>query len=229
MPKLISILIDKQDNFEIIRDQIAAILVTESNNQEQLAISAGKESILWSLDVYTERSTPWEKWINVSGNEVPAADAVPIVNVGFDNLTNDKAASNVVKRQKADAVYNVDVYGLGISANDDIGHTPGDYKAALESQRAARLVRNILMSSTYTYLGLQGIVWTRWLDSLTTFRSEPNGRQMERIVGTRLAFGVSFNEFSPQYVPKDLDVLTATVKRADDGKILLVTEFDYTT
>lgn len=42
-------LIDKQDSVEIIRDQIAAILVQEIANQQALAIADSKDPALWTL------------------------------------------------------------------------------------------------------------------------------------------------------------------------------------
>ena len=222
---MIDTLIDKKDTFEIVRDKIAAILKVEVAEQQVLAEAAGKPPALWDLDIYSESFNPWEKWLN---SKAPNYNLTPIVNVRFESLTDDKAASNVVERQKVDAVYNIDMYGLGIAKSNDDGHIAGDYAAALESQRATRLVRNILMAANYTYLDLRGLVWGRWVDSITSFDPELNGRQMQRIMGTRIRFGVVFNEFSPQITPEILQTITATVKRAEDGQILLVTEYDYT-
>ena len=60
---MISELIDKQDNFEIVRDQIAAILVNEVASQMALATAEAKDPEDWNLQIFTERSNPWEKWL----------------------------------------------------------------------------------------------------------------------------------------------------------------------
>lgn len=218
-------LIDKQDNFEIIRDQIAAILVAEVANQMALAPAAipAQDPADYKLRVFTERSNPWEQWLNEQ------TDRSPIVNVWFDNSTFDPKASNVMARQKTEAVYNIDCYGYGRSADDGgTGHIPGDKDAALEAQRALRLVRNILMAGENTYLLLQGLVWSRWPQSVTSFQPQQDGRQIQQVVGLRLAFRVVFNEFSPQYVPETLEFLAIEVLRKEDGEIYFQADYDYT-
>ena len=188
---MIQELIDKQDNFEIIRDQIAAILKTESVSQMEKAESAAKDPNLWKLRIYTERSNPWEQFTG------EVADTSPLVNVWFDNETFDERASNTHQRQKTEGIFNIDCYGMGISSDEPgAGHKPGDKEAALEVQRAIRLVRNILMSSTYTYLGLRGTVWQRWPQAISVFQPQENERPVEHVVGSRIALKtVSLNSW----------------------------------
>jgi len=215
-------LIDKQDNVEIVRDQIAAILVTEIANQQVLAIAAAKDPDDFKLRIFTERSNPWEQFLNVQ------ADISPLVNVWFDNSNYDPSASNVIERQKTTAVYNIDCYGFGQSADIPAGgHIPGDEKASFEVQRALRLVRNILMAAENTYLQLQGLVWQRWPQSITVFQPQIDGRQMQQIVGARLAFRVGFNEFSPQFELETLELVSVDVLRAEDGEIVLEADYSY--
>lgn len=220
---MIDELIDKFDSFEIVRDQIAAILATEVANQMQLAIDAGKDPELWKLRIYSERSNPWEQFLNNQD------DRSPIVNVWYDNANFDGAASNTVERQKSTSVYNIDCYGLGISLDDaGGGHEPGDKVAAFECHRAIRLVRNILMAAQYTYLGLRGLVWQRWPQSITVFQPELDARQMQKVVAGRIAFRVMFNEFSPQVLGEPLELVSVDVERASDGQILIQADYDYT-
>lgn len=222
-PPLIPSLIDKQDNFEIIRDQIAAILKVESTGQQALAVTAAKDPDLWKLRVFTERSDPWEQWLNNQD------DASPIINVWFDNMTPDPRASNVMERQKVDGVFNIDCYGLGISADIPAGgHIPGDQEAALESQRAFRLVRNILMAGPYTYLGLRGLVWTKMPQAGTSFQPQLDVRSAQRVLATRLALRVGFSEFAPQFEAEVLELISVQVRRTEDGEIVLEADFDFT-
>lgn len=219
-------LIDKQDNFEIIRDQIAAILKLEIVNQQVLAAAALKDPDDWKLRIFSERSNPWEQWVNV--DDPATVDKSPLINVWFDNSTFDPSASNVSERQKCEAVYNIDCYGYGIS--EDVpagGHKPGDRDAALKVHKALRLIRNILMASENTYLQLQGLVWTRWPQAITSFQPQMDGRQIQQIVGARLAFRVVFNEHSPQYVAETLEFLSIDVKRTEDGEIVAEADYDY--
>lgn len=219
---MITELIDKQDSFEIIRDQIAAILVTEVANQMQLATDGGKDPDAWKLRVYKERSNPWEQLLNEQ------ASRSPIVNVWFDNTSFDPGAGSTVERQKTEGVFNIDCYGYGLSEDEPGGgHKPGDREAALEVHKAIRLVRNILMAGPYTYLGLRGLVWQRWPQSITVFQPQLDGRQMQQIVGARVAFRVVFNEFSPQVTSENLELLSVTVDELETGELLVSADYEY--
>ncbi|MCH9837694.1 hypothetical protein K0U83_18675 [bacterium] len=215
----IATLIDKQDTAEIIRDQIAALLALETAAQVKLANTAGKSTPSeWKFRVFQERANPWE--------EVPG---VPIVNVWWDNSTFDGAASNIVERQKSSTIYNLDCYGYGRSSDNPAGgHHCGDQSAAEEAQKAVRLVRNILMSAEYTYLGLRGTVWRRWIDSISIFQPQQDNQNVQHVVVARLAFRVEFNEYSPQVVAETLDLLTVDVLRTEDGEIVVEADYDYT-
>ncbi|MCH9712753.1 MAG: hypothetical protein K0U20_09035 [Proteobacteria bacterium] len=219
---VLTTLIDKQDTAEIIRDQIAAILAFEVANQKTLAIAASKDPALWDLKIYTERSNPWEQFLSDN------PDPTPIVNVWFDNESFDKTASNVVERQKATGVFNIDCYGFGISADDGTGHKPGDREAAFEVQRAIRLVRNILMSAENTYLQLpRGTAWDRFPGSITSFQPAIDSQQVQQIVGARILFNVSYNEFSPQIEGDILELLSVDVNRTEDGQIVVEADYNY--
>ena len=222
---VIETLIDKQDTFEIVRDQIAAILKLESGIQQALAADAGKDPDDWKLRVFLERANPWEQWLNVQGDNVAALDKSPIVNVWFDNINYDRKASNIMERQKGDGVFNIDCYGFGVSSDNLAGgHNPGDEASALASQKACRLVRNILMAAQYTYLGLQGTVWGRWPQNITAFQAQLNNQAAQQVLGTRLALLSGFNEFSPQYVAETLSLISIDV--TDDQEVVLL-EADY--
>jgi len=214
-------LIDKLDTFEIIRDQIAALLVLEVANQKMLATTAGKNPALWDLKVYLERSNPFEQFLKDNPDETP------IVNVWFDNENFDKSASNLIERQKANGVFNIDVYAIGVT--EDIvagGHKPGDREAALNAQRAIRLIRNILMSAENTYLQLtRQTAWDRIPQAITLFQPTIGDQPVQNIMGARLALSVSYNEFSPQVKGEIMELLSVDIHRAEDGQ--LIAEADY--
>lgn len=228
MAAKITTLIDKQDNFEIVRDKIAQILADEIANQQVLALAATKDPLLWKLKIYTERSNPWELFLN----KQDATVKTPIVNVWFDNSNIDGQASNTVERQKVDGTFNIDIYALGISQTDGgSGHIAGDEDAATEAQRALRLVRNILMAGTYTYLGFprkeNQFVWKRMVQAITSFQPEQTGNQAQQIQAIRLSLAVSYNEFSPQVEGEILDLITNDIKRESDGAIIAEANYEY--
>lgn len=217
----ISTLIDKQDTFEIVRDQIAAILVTEVASQMVLA---GANAADYKLRIFSERSNPWGEFQNLT-----PADTSPLVNVMYDNSSFDGNAGNIMETQKTTGIYNIDCYGLGISADvPGGGQIAGDRLAALEVQRALRLVRNILMAAEYTYLQLRGVVWKRWITSANAFQPPIDGQNAQNVQGARLALQVTFSETSPQIAPTELDLLSTEVQSAANGEILAAALFDFT-
>lgn len=214
---MIESLIDKKDGFEIVRDQIAAILRVEVENQKALAEASGKDPGLWDLRIFSERSNPFE--------EIREGESTPLVNVWYSSSEFDYASSGVVDRQAASGVFNIDVYGTGTSQETEEGHSPGDMLAAETTHRAVRLVRNILMSGRYTYLGLRGLVGRRSVQNITIFQPEATDDMAQQIVGARLSFRVVFNESSPQVEPVILEGLLVKVKRAENGEILINLEY----
>jgi hypothetical protein len=221
----IDALIDKTDASELIRDQIAAILVTEVASQQALALleAPPRDPDKWELRVFVERSNPLDEF-----NDTPDS-ASPIVCVSLENISYEMRNGNVVERQKATATYNIDVYGYGVSTGTVAGHDPSDRTAALECQRAVRLVRNILMSATYTYLGTprkaSQYVWRRWIQSIQFMQPQENDRAIQGVYAARIAFQVEFNETSPQVTGSPIEAIVATVKRTETGQVLLVAQY----
>lgn len=222
----IQALINKRDNVEIIRDEIAAILAVETTSQQALATAELLDPRLWALRVFLERSTPWDDF---SGEAPDQVDATPIVNVTFNDVSFDKSGGNVFERQRGDFVFHIDVYAYGVAADvEDGGHLPGDQAAALELHRAVRLVRNILMASEYTYLGQRGLVGRRWIQSITAFQPAIDGQAIEHVIAARLDLEVLMNEFSPQYAGVPLALLSISVRRSETGEVLIAGSIDLT-
>lgn len=226
---LITALSTGQDNFELVRDKIAAILVEESVEQQALAVAASEDPEQWKLRVFLERSNPWEEWLDAPDTGVVGVETAPIVSVCFDNASTDERASNIVERQKLTAVYNIDCYGYGKSGSSGSGHMPADLKSSLECQRAVRLVRRFLMSAHYTYLGFprgaNQIVWRRMVRTITMFQPQIEARPIQKIVGARIAFAVEFSEFSPQVEGQPLELISAGVYRGDSGELYIAGSF----
>lgn len=212
-------LIDKLDAFEVVRDQIVAILVLEIAHQKELATATGKDPALWDLRVFAERSNPSEIFRE--------GDLTPLVNVWYGGTEFDYQASDTVENQKGIGTYNIDIYAAGESFETPDGHACSDEVAARASQRAIRLVRNILMSNTSTYLGLRGLVWSRRVQSITPYQPDANDDMTQQIVGARVSFRVVFSEVSPQAETVPLELLNLKIKRAETGEIILNLEYEY--
>lgn len=223
MSALITTLIDKVDNAEAVRDQIATILLVESMRQQELAVDAGKNPADWKLRIFLERSNPWEVFLA----DRPT-DESPVVNVAFDAVTYDQSKSNVVERQHAVGIYHVDCYGYGISqtsTEDYESQKSGDELASLEAQRALRLCRNILMAGAYTYLASRGVVGGRFPQQAQMFHPAHDSRPVQHVMGARLTMQVDFNEFSPQVQGQPFEQINVAVKRASDGLLYFENHF----
>ena len=210
-------LIDKGDNFEKIRDRIAAILAAETALQQTAATAIGKDPDLWKFRVYSERSNPWE---NVTGD-----DKTPVINVWFDNSTYDPSASNISTRQRATSRYNVDLYCHAEAYQTSDGHAAGDELSAKMAHNTAKLVRNILMHETYTYLLYRGIVWKRWINAITVFQPASGGQSIERVIGCRIALDVDHNEEIDIETPETLDSIGIKFYHEPDGQIIAELEY----
>lgn len=219
----IQFLIDKQDNFEIIRDQIAFILKTEITNQIALATTAGEpDPDLWKVRVFTEAYNPFAQFL-----KSPVIDTSPLVNIWFDTTSMNDNASNNINQQQFSGVFNLDVYGYGVSQDNALGgHKSGDVESALASQRALRLVRNIIMASQYTYLQLRGVVGRRWISNISMFQPQQNEQNVQQVIGARIALNVSYIENTAQFEGEELNYISVDVKRQETGEIYLTADYN---
>ncbi len=223
-------LIDKQDNFEIVGIQIAAILAQETIDQQALAVLASKDPELWKFDVFSEAFNPWARFQNES-------DAIPVVNVWYDTSNFNPKDGDVVTRQKDDAIFNIDAYvGVAASDNQAGGHNPGDQSSVLGLHRIIRLVRNIIMHPDNTYLKLTqtvgsrtgNLIGRRWINSKEKFQPQIGDRPVQFVIADRISFSVSFPEIPVVEDFPTLEIVGITAKRAVDGKIILQADFDTT-
>ena len=214
-------LINKQDNFEIVRDQIAAILALETVNQQTLAEADMLDPSLWAFDVYIERSVPWARFQNTD------EDQKPIVNVWFENSNYDRRSSSPTSSQLTDSQFHIDVYAAGVAHVTSEGHAPADEKAALNCQRIIRLVRNIVMAAQNHQLGLTGVVAHRWFSAVTSFQPQQENEQATHIVAGRMTLDVRHTEENPEVEPMPLETLTTLVTLDPSGAVLPV-DYDFT-
>lgn len=219
-------LIDKRDNLEIVRDQVATILMLELQNQQQKALDAGRDPQEWRLRVFTERANCWGEFSSDdSGDDdtgAPAFDPTPIVSILAHKVKYDRARSLPVVEQTADAVYEIGIYGCGVARTSAQGQVTAEREAADEVLRAYRLVRNILMSGHAANFALAGVVGDHWLEEFEVM-GQPNEDldkpKFERVAAGRLLLSVAFLEFAPQFVGQPLDTLSAGVKRRETGEL----------
>jgi len=205
-------LIDKQDMFEKVRDRIAAILAAEIAIQQTKATAAGKDPEDWRIRTYSERANPWD---NLRGS-----DQSPVANVWYSNGNFDPKKSNSSTRQLGVFRYNIDAYCTQVAEQTTAGHSAGEELAARKVHRAARILRNIIMHDSWTYLGYQGLVWKREIASIDVFQPLSEKRPVENVIGCRLGLDVTFDETTDLADENILEVINITFQYEPDGMVI---------
>lgn len=223
-------LIDKQDNFELVRNEIAAILAAETLNQQAKALVAGKNPELWKFDVYIERARIWE---SLSELEKPVA---PVVSVYFEseNFAGDQSYNALL--QTADpGIFNIEIFATALSQkNVGDGYTTGDRTAILDCQRVIRLIRNILFSvpadstqpgQDYTFLNMRGVVGYRRIQSVVQFQPDYK-KQAVVVAAARIALAVKYIETALEGPDQPFELLQVQATTTTGGQVII--QFDQT-
>ena len=157
-------------NFEAIRDQIAAILTIELPGQTPTA----------NVGVWSERFIPFDK------AELPA------VNISYDSTPYSEENRNP-KTRTGNNTYFIDVHVF----SDHTGNTKakkGDTIASKLAQRISGIVAYILSSAEYYLLDFEpGIVQSKWISEIRTGRFQQAGDTQHNTV-VRITFIVKANE-----------------------------------
>ena len=216
MAAIITELIDKQDNCEIVRDKVAVILAVEIANQRALAVTAGKpDPDQWFFDVYIERSRPWEVLTDNDGSEIGDIKN-GLVNVTFDSDSFDNRGSANLNTQRAKGVILLDCYAH-INASSTAA---GDEATSKDSERIARLVRNIIMYAGYTYLDFRGVVSRRYVNKRDKLQPDIRQEGFENVIVTRLSLEVDYEEYSTEATPETLETVFGECTLSDTGQVL---------
>lgn len=149
-------LISEPDNVEKIRDHIAALIKAETENQYSLALEAGAaDADDYNFRVFIENARPYD----TEGDPPvsPMANIMLVKTVSMDGNPR-------IGQQKMKATFVIDCITFG----NDSAEEWDDKQAACRAWKAARVIRSILMSEQYAYLGLRGIVGSRLVTSIET-------------------------------------------------------------
>jgi hypothetical protein len=233
----ITTLLNEPDNIEKIRDRIAAILKLEFMNQYQkakdvlyeIAIKNGLEStetveeipvpLLYSqlsvkgytenimhpcdfnIGVYLERERPWQLTENSEGK-----NPFPLVNIKLAGYRKENEPGSTSGHYKYIGDFIIDCYAQGSPDNPDYFD---DTDATIRAWKLGRMVRAILMSGYYTYLGMRGIVRRREItEAGTGTPTDRTGNIDDSAVSVticRILFSVWFSEESPQAAGVELE------------------------
>ena len=191
MQAQIQTLLNEKDNIEKIRDAIALILKNELSNQYALAETAGIESLEdFNIGVYLESARPWELTENELGG-----NPFPLVNILLNEMRRvEGKAGSAIGRKRYTASFSIDCYACGNTEAD----SDDAMQAALKAWRIACIVRSILMSGFYAYLGMRGVVLERDMPGIKTGIPSNLAESAAAVTVARIDFSVSFYEDSPQ-------------------------------
>ena len=183
-------------NFEIVRNQIGAIIKLELEGQASLNT---EEAELLSASVFVERTK------KIDHTETP------LINVLFDNGVPNSQDTNTQDNTYA---YNIDFF-TGSKTNQD---EEGDKLSRFKMNRLMGVVRAILESPHYRTLGLATpSVMNRMITNITAGGPIDNEDSRNVMFGT-LTLGVRISETTEQFKPIPLQGSDTTVKLEDTEK-----------
>jgi hypothetical protein len=193
-------LISDPDNVEKLRNHIAFIIKGETQNQYAIARGqAALDAEDYNFRVFIENARPYD----TEGDE-PAIE--PIANIMLQKA--EPAAGNPrAGPQKEKAAFIIDCIAFGTDSDEDWN----EKAAAIRAWKAARVIRRILMSEQYTYLGLRGIVGSRLITSIETGVPE-NGGDALTVVTARIILEVQFMERAIEISGPIIEAIDFTVE-----------------
>ena len=217
MNSQINELLNKQDNAEIIRDRIAAILKLELSNQKKIADENKniKDKKDFNINVYLENSRPWDL-ISNSENKNP----FPLINVCLQETTEAQKPGGSSKT-KYTGLYLIDCYGCGNTQPKDAEeYIADDSLSTIRAWQTARVVRSILMSGFYAYLGMRGTVMKRRISKITAIIPTGLDGSAVSVTACRINLEVDFYENSMEAAGDDLEELA--FRSNNEGEVSLI-------
>ena len=204
---IIENLIDTPDTIELLQKQIAYILKGETAYQHTLAAknkSADKD--IYKMRVHIENARPYD----IEG-EPPAT---PFVNILLNKIEamDGNARSG---QQKMKARFSIDCIAFGNDAGDEWD----EKAAAARAWKAARIVRRILMSDAYVYLGMRGTVGSRNVVAMESGVPD-NGGDATAVVLVRLTLELQYLECAESGPHETLESIYFSVDTSN-GEIIM--------
>jgi hypothetical protein len=174
-------LIETPDTIETVRDQLAALLSLELQNQYTLARDQGvPRAADYNIKVFVENSRPYDA-ANIGQGQIS------LVNIQIPKVTVP-ASNSRIGNQKEKAVFYIDCIADGNNAGD----FRDDRSATFRAWKIMRLVRRVIMSEQYTYLGMRGVVTSRTFTQIEA--GAPNPQAALALTVVRATLEVEFLE-----------------------------------
>ena len=174
-------LIEAPDAIEAVRDQIAALLSLELQNQYAMAREKGVPNAAdYNIKIYVENARPYDTVGNTR---------LSLVNVVLPEITVPHSNPRIGD-QKEQAVFHI----YCIADGNNTGDFRDDKSATFRAWKIMRLVRRIIMSDMYTYLGLRKTVTSRIITKMEV--GTPAAQTATFITAVRAHLEVQFKEGS---------------------------------
>ena len=216
---------------ELVRDQIALIIITELPKQKAIAVdlAANQPATLQGIQAQTDLDNGVYDIINNIFTEKGTQfteKQLPGINIVYGNSGYSATEGDNINQQVSNSNYAIGVHFEGIHEQTGDVIKKGDEKAARVTARTLGLLRGILMSGQYKTLGdeFKGIIWKRRVTSLDVLQpdyQEINGRH--GIVGL-LNMEVKFSEIGPAIdgvqLAATINNIRVKLRTDDDGKVI---------
>lgn len=206
---MINILIDKKDNFELVKYKIASILKSELENQKKLA---KEKSHLYDIKVFVDKINPLSIYSETrTQNE---KGQLPIINIIFDSDDLTQDGSGNIGRQKVKGTFYIDCYAF---KNKEFGKD-GDEEASKEADRIGTIARNILMFDNYIVLDMKKIVVRRYVTKREKMSNQ--NASAENVAAMRLILEVEYLEESVKNQTYTLEEIFGQCILSDTNEVL---------
>lgn len=210
---MINVLIDKKDNFELIKYKIASIIKSELENQKKLAREISEDKAKnYDIKVFIDKVNPLS--IYSESQTQNEKGQLPIVNITFDGDDLTLEGSSNIGQQKVRGTYYIDCYAF---KNKKAGKE-GDEEVSREADRIGTIIRNILMFDNYIVLDMQGIVVRRYVTKREKMINQNSSA--ENVSAMRLIFEVEYFEESVRNQTYTLEEIFGQCILAQTSEIL---------
>ena len=210
---MINVLIDKKDNFELIKYKIASIIKSELENQKKLAREISEDKAKnYDIKVFIDKVNPLS--IYSESQTQNEKGQLPIVNITFDGDDLTLEGSSNIGQQKVRGTYYIDCYAF---KNKKAGKE-GDEEVSREADRIGTIIRNILMFDNYIVLDMRGIVVRRYVTKREKMINQNSSA--ENVSAMRLIFEVEYLEESVRNQTYTLEEIFGQCILAQTSEIL---------
>lgn len=210
---MINVLIDKKDNFELIKYKIASIIKSELENQKKLAREISEDKAKnYDIKVFIDKVNPLS--IYSESQTQNEKGQLPIVNITFDGDDLTLEGSSNIREQKVRGTYYIDCYAF---KNKKAGKE-GDEEVSREADRIGTIIRNILMFDNYIVLDMRGIVVRRYVTKREKMINQNSSA--ENVSAMRLIFEVEYLEESVRNQTYTLEEIFGQCILAQTSEIL---------